>query len=608
MSAAPAAVGAAAPAAPVPGPLPAASTADRPGGRRAAWTTCAGLLGLAALTLLLHHSALQGGWRADDPMLLAFAAAFSPAQYFFTREGMLQLSYASITPWAPLFYDSNLALFGLAPRGHYAHMLVVLWATAAVTALGLRRWLDAPAAWSAGALFLAMPPTGAVAQQLMTGHYAWGLLFSVLAVWAFARAVERDSLRWACVAAALYGLAALCKELYVTLPAVLLAWPRADWRSRMRCVAPVLVVAAGYAALRLTVLGGVGGYALLQDRPTMPSWDRLADLLQQMHAATLGAGRLGMLALLAVGALATLGWRHGCRPGPLLLAGAAVTLLLPSLPAFGGSGLGYGNDRIAFALGWALAVFVAWQLDGTRWWPAEARACLAVAALALLLLGQHAVIARTSAQHDPRTAEYRFLSQAPATRVLVPQDFNGIGYLTRLAEAMQRVDHRTAARIVRDEDELSALGPTTGRAAWAWRGECACLRPLGTDYDERLREHQRRLQAGAGRALSVDVQMDGRDRRKLLRWNVSGAPAGVVLEVRGVNRFPLPPRGAFAFGVDYGTPIGDVAHVRFLVTAPDGALQRSDWLALPAHGLQSAHWSTPASATSPTPTPTPTKP
>jgi hypothetical protein len=559
-----------------------------------AWHAATGLLALAALTLLLHHSALQGSWRYDDPMLLAFAAAFSPAQYFFTREGMLQLSYASTSPWAGLFFDSNLALFGLAPRGHYAHQLLLLWATAAATALGLRRWLDAPAAWSAGALFLAMPPTGAIAQQLMTGHYAWGLLFTVLALWAFARAVERDSLRWACVAAALYGLAALCKELYVTLPAVLLAWPQGgDWRRRLRFVAPVLAVAAGYAALRLAVLDGIGGYAVLQaDRPALPGLDRLADMLRQMHAATLGAGRWGALALLAVAALAALGWRQGRWPSTLLLAGAAVALLLPSLPAFGlGSGLGYGNDRIAFALGWAAAVFIAWQLHGTRWWPLDARAWLAAAVLALLLVAQHAVIDRTAAPHDPRSAEYRFLGEAPAGQVLVPQDFNGIGYLDRLAEAMRRVDGRIAARVIHDEDELAALGPESGRAAWAWRGDCTCLRPLGTDYDERLREHQRRLQAGAGRPLSVDVQLDGRGRRKLLQWNVSGDPASVLIEVRGVNRFPLAARGTFAFGIDYGTPIGEVARVRFLVTAPDGALQRSDWLELPVHGLHAARWS-----------------
>jgi hypothetical protein len=604
VSAGKAASAAAAPLARLLGLRRAAPSDVRPrGGRLGARHTAIGLLALAALTLLLHHSALQGSWRADDPMLLAFAAAFSPSQYFFTREGMLQLSYASITPWAPLFYDSNLALFGLAPRGHYAHMLVVLWATAAVTALGLRRWLDAPAAWAAGALFLAMPPTGAIAQQLMTGHYAWGLLFSVLALWAYARALERDSLRWACAAAALYGLATLCKELYVTLPAVLLAWPQACWRMRLRRAAPVLLVAAGYAALRLAVLGGIGGYPTLEDgRSALPAWDSLAFLLQHAQAATLGAGPAGLLALLAVAALTALGWRQGRPLSALLLAGAAVALLLPSLPAFAlGGGLAYGNDRIAFVLGWAVAVLMAWQLHGRGWWPVGPRALLGVAALALLLINQREVIARSSGPLDPLNPAYRFLGEAPAGQVLVPPGFAGIGYLDRLAEAMRRVEGRAAPRIVRDEEELAALGPDAGRAAWAWRPDCACLRPLGSDYDVRVREHQQRLQAGAGRPLSVSVQLDARGRGKRLSWQVSGAPASVVIEVRGVNRLPLAPRGAFAFGIDYGTPIADLAHVRFLVTAPDGALQRSDWLALPAHGLQSAHWSTPGS-------PAPTKP
>jgi hypothetical protein len=568
--------------------------------RAPAWQAPAGLLGLAALTLLLHHSALQGSWRNDDPMLLAFAAAFSPAQYFFTREGMLQLSYASTSPWAGLFFDSNLALFGLSPRGHYAHMLVLLWGIASATALGLRRWLDAPAAWAAGALFLAMPPTGAIAQQLMTGHYAWGLLFSVLALWAFARAIDRDSLRWAVAAAALYGLAALCKELYVTLPVVLLAWPRAGWRRRLRCVAPALAVAAAYAAMRLAVLGGVGGYAVLEAQPPdLQRWDRLAALLGQMHGATLGPGGAGLLALLAVAAIAGLGWQHGRGVHPLLLAGSALGLLIPALPAFGlGSRLGYGNDRIAFALGWAVALLVAWQLHGERWRPAGrgaasagVRAPLALAVLALLVAGQRDVIDRTSARHEPHTAQYRFLSQAPAGKVLVPHGFAGIGYLDRLAEAMQRVEGRAAADIVRDEDELAALGPADGRQAWAWQADCACMRPLGDGYDQRVQEHGQRLAQGTGRPLRVDVQLDARGRNKRLLWGVSGSPAGVELDVDGVGRLPLAARGSFAFGLDYGTPVGEVARVRFLVSAADGALQRSDWLELPVHGVQSVQWS-----------------
>ena len=590
---------------------PAAASAGPPA---PAWHTAAGLLALAALTLLLHHGALQGGWRNDDPMLLAFAAAFSPLQYFFTREGLLQLSYASIAPWGGLFFDAGLALFGLEPRGHYAHMLAVLWASAGATALWLRRWLDAPAAWAAGALFLAMPPTGAIAQQLMTGHYAYGLLFTVAALAAFTRAVERDSLAWAAAAAGCYGLATLCKELYVTLPVVLLAWPQtrapADWRRRLRCLAPVLAVAAGYAALRLAVLGGIGGYAALADGPRLASGPQVAALLHQLLGATLGIGPWGALALLALAGVVAAGWRSGRRPGLLLMAAAAIALLLPSLPAFLlGSTIGYGNDRIAFALGWAVAVLAAWQMQGPwrrpaarggttapdaparpRWWPAL-RALPAVALLVALLPAQRSVIERTGlARHDPREAEYTFLLRAAPHQVLVPHAFEGVGYLDRLAQAMQAAG-RTPARRLRDEDELAALGTEAGRAAWAWQAGCDCLRPLGAAYDERVREHERRLQAGAGRPLSVAVQLDARGRSKLLHWEVSGQPAGVIVEVQGVGRLPLPPRGSFAFGLDYATPIGSSARLRFLVTAPDGALQRSDWLSLPLQGLQSVRWS-----------------
>ena len=63
---------------------------------------------LATVTLVMHHSALNGFWRSDDGWLLGFAACYAPWEYFFLPSITREISYAFVTPWLPLTYDTNL--------------------------------------------------------------------------------------------------------------------------------------------------------------------------------------------------------------------------------------------------------------------------------------------------------------------------------------------------------------------------------------------------------------------------------------------------------------------------------------------------------------------
>jgi len=165
------------------------------------------LLGLAVW--LLHGSALQGFWRVDDPLILLYISEHpSLPGYFFSPGHWDALGVPFFTPWLTLDYWLDANLFGLAPRGFYLHHLIMIWATALMSYLLLRRPLGHFWAGAASILFLAGGPTLIVAQQLMSRRYVTGLLFMLLALhfWLLARGRARS---WQLGVAAACYLAAM---------------------------------------------------------------------------------------------------------------------------------------------------------------------------------------------------------------------------------------------------------------------------------------------------------------------------------------------------------------------------------------------------------------
>ena len=194
---------------------------------------------LTIVCLLLYYSALSGGWRYDDGPHLYFTAKYSPWEYFFIPEIMREQSWANLTPWNAFFYEIGLPFFGLNATGHYAHLLIIIWATAVATYFLLRLWLSPLKALIGPLVFLSMPPTGAIAQMLMTGHYAYGLLFTIIALYFYVASLRNNRWWFALVGAIFYLLACWCKELYVPLVGVLLFLPEANWKKRIKFITPL---------------------------------------------------------------------------------------------------------------------------------------------------------------------------------------------------------------------------------------------------------------------------------------------------------------------------------------------------------------------------------
>lgn len=216
---------------------------------------------LCLLTFSAHQSALNGFWRFDDGMHLKFVATYAPWQYFFQPSVTVLQSYANVTPYNAYFYDINLALFGMKPRWHYAHLMFVLALTAFSTYRLIRLWQRPQPAFLAATLFLAGLPTLHVAQQLMTGHYATGLLFTVLSLHCFTVGVRSNRYGVTLCGAGFYLLATACKEVFVPLVLVLPFIPAGGYRDRLRAALPYVAVAMFYSVWRSVVLGRLmGGY------------------------------------------------------------------------------------------------------------------------------------------------------------------------------------------------------------------------------------------------------------------------------------------------------------------------------------------------------------
>lgn len=317
---------------------------------------------LAAITLVMHHSALNGFWRFDDGWLLGFITCYAPEEYFLIPSITREISYAFVTPWLPLTYDINLTLFGLNPLGYYAHQLVSLSLAAYMSFTLLRLWVNLGWAVFGATLFLIGLPTVYIAQELMTGHYLEGLIFACIAIYGFVRTMRGNSRYWLLLGILGYALACTCKEIYVPIPILLLALPEDDWKKRLRFAAPFLMVTLLYLCWRIIVLGtAVGGYAHEQSKHVF-SLSKI--LLAYIKLPTL-LFRHNLLGYLALAALAILLFFNTTRRGWWLVLGAAGALLFPLAP-LAILGLLETPSHYLFLIWWAVAMGVA-VLAGGDW-------------------------------------------------------------------------------------------------------------------------------------------------------------------------------------------------------------------------------------------------
>lgn len=437
---------------------------------------------LALLVAILHHSALNGSWRWDDGMHLLHATQYSWSSVFLDPEVLRSVSGNQFTPWNLFLYYVNNALFAANSRLYYAHHLTSLWATAAGLYLLLRQWLPAHRAWMTPALLLTGVPTFQMAQQLMVGHYIDGLLFVSIGLTLQVRAVKvwetshRTALGLSLAGALLYGLACLCKEIYVPwiLMWLVLPWVLGPPPRRVFVYAiPALLVALAYTLARIQLFGGTGGYY----GGGTSSWEisHILQSLASIPSALFGEGMRSAIPL-ALALLALLAGGRYQRSWALVSASAFVVTLVPLVFLAGSSPPWELHARylwapwLLFCLVWAIP----WNgaLQRIQWF-----SCLL---FAIFAVWQVAVLRPADQQREALfDAHSRMVLEHPS-RVShwVPAEFNGPGYVAFVAyathEALRRNGHAAGIppKLLRTDP-----GPSNAQeAVQVWDAECSCFR------------------------------------------------------------------------------------------------------------------------------------
>lgn len=235
------------------------------------------LFGLFALAVLAHVESLTYWFVSTDTFALVSSSRVrSTADLVgtFTRPMMDGTGFTNIAlfyrPLATLTYTVDNWLWGLDPAGYHATNLLLQGIVVVLAALLVAEVTRRPATGLVtGALFALHPLTAEVVPVVARRHDVVMLAFLLVSLTLFLRGRRTGSRTSQWGAVALYVLALGAKEPALLLPAlafVLVVLERDDpltlatGLAAVRAIVPFAVATAGYLAVRVTVLGGLGGY------------------------------------------------------------------------------------------------------------------------------------------------------------------------------------------------------------------------------------------------------------------------------------------------------------------------------------------------------------
>lgn len=319
---------------------------------------------LIAFVLIRYHSVADSFWLGDDTQILLTAIKYRPWEYFSSPTVWQAFSANNLTPWISLSFAIDWNIFGLDPRNFYLHQLVSLCAVAAVTYIVLRLWFSSLFSFLGVLLFVASPALGEAARMLMVRHYIEGLLFALLSIYFFVKALRNDAQWFLVLSAIFYLLACSAKEIYVPLIFVLFLLQKGSLQDRLRHILPCFFVTIVYIFWRWYMLGRLsGGYGLhlsLQDAERF--LPRVVDAMSidlDVHLKLWWRWIVMITSLCALTVLFLLDKKLFMILGVVL-----IIVLLPIVPV---SSIMASRYVLLFSLCWAVLHVATWDILVKKW-------------------------------------------------------------------------------------------------------------------------------------------------------------------------------------------------------------------------------------------------
>jgi hypothetical protein len=208
---------------------------------------------------LLHSPNLNSWFIADDPQIV-YSSQKPVLELFFDKETYYFYNTFFYAPLHPLYYKMDFLFFQLKPFGYHVLNVMALFLVSVILYKVFSFYIEKPYAFLGTVIFSVLPSSTFDAAWITTRHYLMGLFFYLVSLWFFRR--WEDNKKYLFIGSALLsGMCAfLSKELFVSLPAVIIILARGGFTSRVKKAVPFMAMLLGYLLWRTYMLEGPGGY------------------------------------------------------------------------------------------------------------------------------------------------------------------------------------------------------------------------------------------------------------------------------------------------------------------------------------------------------------
>ena len=511
---------------------------------------------LLILVNILHSKAIDFGWQFEDPFHILMAVKYSPFQYFTQPDIMLESTYAHITPWNVFFYEIGIYFFGLEAKWSYIHIQIIIVLIAVFTYYILINFTSKIYAVIGACMYLTLPTVALATQVLMIAHYSYGLLFSLITIIFFQKSLEKSSFNLSIVAAFFYGLACLCKELYVPLPLILIFLPYKTISFRLKYFLPIALIAVMYLLFRLWVLGGIGGYG----KGHYFSISNYFTILVEIKTALF---RGNNILFYMYSSIIFLGLFEKFKSIGLIVFAITVALILPLIPVLN-EGFEGVNIRFLIPLSWVISFGLIYFLESVD---KIFKLKISLLIVPILCVGLYSNENNKIYKIESYSIVNNWILAEPddSNKVLFLDNDLTIGAGQRLASALKIIKSKSVM-VLSNRDDIYKISDNADINIY--NVNCNCINQVHGGKSTLIKQWEKELQAGKKLPLKISLDAVKINSRGLytINWNFGPSQEGKYLILYKDLAIPLPINGANTFFLPE-----EIVYIKIRHIFPDGS-------------------------------------